>query len=422
MSIPLDRLYNHLDGLCNHDVLIYRFFPHGSKKLEDLSLLTPSSWFNTMTKPFAICNDQEPLNFDLYVQSAIEQSITNMQQFPDRLHNLAVQMNLRSMTHCPLNAYDKTLLVHSEKNSKQLDKYQQNGFIGVYWWSHALIAKDWFRYAEHDANLEYNFKDIKSDFLVYNRAWAGAREYRLKFSEILIEKNLVSACDTKFAPYDNDVHYTDHKFLNPRLQLNRNDIEYHIPHNSFTSCSSADYNNYDYKQCAIEVVLETLFDDSRLHLTEKSLRPIACGKPFILAATPGSLRYLRSYGFETFAPFIDETYDTIDDPVKRLQAITDEMLRITNLPQDEKQILWAELHTIAQRNKAKFFSDTWQEEILKEFKTNLYAGLEILQSCKTGKYWKEVNSNPSQRLIGVKYASGPEEIQQFLQWLTEVNS
>lgn len=34
MSVPLDRLYNYVDGLCNHDILIYRFFRHGSKKLE----------------------------------------------------------------------------------------------------------------------------------------------------------------------------------------------------------------------------------------------------------------------------------------------------------------------------------------------------------------------------------------------------
>jgi hypothetical protein len=48
-------------------------------------------------------------------------------------------------------------------------------------------------------------------------------------------------------------------------------------------------------------------------LTEKALRPIACGQPFILAATPGSLQYLRSYGFKTFSGYIDETYDTIQE-------------------------------------------------------------------------------------------------------------
>jgi hypothetical protein len=68
-------------------------------------------------------------------------------------------------------------------------------------------------------------------------------------------------------------------------------------------------------------VLETLFDDHRWHLTEKSLRPIACGKPFVLMATPGSLQYLRQYGFKTFDGLIDETYDSIQNPKQRLQAV-----------------------------------------------------------------------------------------------------
>jgi hypothetical protein len=48
-------------------------------------------------------------------------------------------------------------------------------------------------------------------------------------------------------------------------------------------------------------VAETVFD-TRIHLTEKTLRPIACGHPFILAAGPGSLKYLQTYGFRTFSP------------------------------------------------------------------------------------------------------------------------
>ena len=43
MSIPLDRLYHYIHDVAEQVrgdyVLIYRFWPHGSKNIEDLSVL-----------------------------------------------------------------------------------------------------------------------------------------------------------------------------------------------------------------------------------------------------------------------------------------------------------------------------------------------------------------------------------------------
>jgi hypothetical protein len=79
-----------------------------------------------------------------------------------------------------------------------------------------------------------------------------------------------------------------------------------------------------------------LFDDDRLHLTEKSLRPIACKQPFILAATHGSLQYLKDYGFKTFDSVWDENYDTIEDPYQRMLAIIQLMKNICAWTPEEK--------------------------------------------------------------------------------------
>ena len=125
-------------------------------------------------------------------------------------------------------------------------------------------------------------------------------------------------------------------------------------------------------------MLETLFDDQRLHLTEKSLRPIACGQPFILAGTHGSLEYLRSYGFKTFDGLIDETYDTVEDPVQRLEEIVREMQRIAKLDTQKKQSLYHKLKEIANYNKNHFFSDAFTTQVITEYKTNLQQALNIL--------------------------------------------
>jgi hypothetical protein len=282
------------------------------------------------------------------------------------------------------HVFKNTLLCHSELNSKELDKYTQNNFTGVYYWAHALIARDWFRFAQLDQDLKQ--KNIQSDFLIYNRAWSGTREYRLKFAELLIKSNLHHHCRMGFNGIDG-IHYSDHKFSNPAMQVCGTDLAGHFDKNNSLPTASADYCTRDYQQTAIEVVLETLFDDSRLHLTEKSLRPIACGQPFILAATAGSLAYLRSYGFKTFDSVFDESYDTISDPVERLGAIVNLMNNIKNSP--NRLEMYQQLQAIADFNQQRFFSSEFHQQVVDEFKQNFSSGFnEVLKSC-TPKYMEQ---------------------------------
>ena len=194
----------------------------------------------------------------------------------------------------------------------------------------------------------------------------------------------------KFNPMDDHCHYQDFQPVNAAFKANRYDIENYFEPCHANSDSSADYNSEDYGSIGIEVVLETLFDDQRWHLTEKSLRPIACGRPFILAATAGSLQYIRSYGFQTFAPYIDENYDTIQDPLSRLAAITNEMKRISQLSPKDKRSLWHAVYGVAKHNQNLFFSDQWQSGIFKEFVANINQGLAIMEQHKTGRHWKQM--------------------------------
>jgi hypothetical protein len=427
MSIPLDRLYNYLDDLNNCDILIYRFFPHGSKKLEDLTLLQPYNHcgpFEFAILPNMICHDQEPLNFDLYQSLDVSEIKINdnlrrmVPGFPDSppFKEFAESMpRFRLALLTAFSLYDKILLCHSEKNSKELEKFSKD-FIGVYYWAHAVIARDWFRYANYDPGLQSRL-DYNYDFLIYNRAWSGTREYRLKFSELLVKQQLQSNCLTSFSPVDN-THYTNHTFTNPSLATTTTNFEDLLPANTYKPCASADYNNSDYNQCGIEVVLETLFDDTRHHLTEKTLRPIACGKPFILASTSGSLQYLRDYGFETYGEFINETYDTIADPVDRLQAIINEMHRIKCLSASQKTDLWNKLNQIAQRNKKLFFSDAWHQKIINEYISNRD---QALDECK--KYFKGTWRTESRKILDSIGAVPPSDLtEQIRQVLSEQDS
>jgi len=394
MSVPLDRLYNFLDSINRHnghDVIIYRFSPHGSRKPEDLTPLNNSfpSWRDQMIHPYVFYHDQEPLNFDYYSKQNFRIQESLIPNHSNLEFDEVVQFKLINPV-MQAGFFDYSIICHSEKNSKNLCLYENNEYVGVYWWSHAVIARDWFRYAEHDQDLTANFDNIKHDFLVYNRAWSGTREYRLTLADMILTKNLLDHCHMNFSPLDGENHYSCHEFANPELKITTTNLEEHFALNTANSTSSADYDSRDYDMCAIELVLETLFDDDRLHLTEKSLRPMACGRPFMLAATPGSLEYLRSYGFETFHNFIDESYDLIPNPRDRLQAIVREMQRIIALDHQSKTQLWKELYEIANRNKKRFFSTEFHNDVVCEYIENFNNAMKFMHQNCTAKRWKYI--------------------------------
>lgn len=386
MSIPLDRLYDYIESLCSDDIIIYRWFPHGSKNLSDLSQTKYVNIDQVLSLPIMVAHDQEPLDYDYFETQGYQKLMhPNWYKYDSYVNFIKNVSAVRCKIHI-WNVHEKFLLCHSEKNSSELEKFNAD-FIGVYYWSHALIARDWFRFAEHDSSLHGNPTNYTQDFLIYNRAWAGSREYRLKFAELLVNNNLINCSHVKFSPTDNGLHYSQHNFKNSKFKIDNFSLETLIPENTFSPCASADYVANDYNSAGIEVVLETIFDDQRMHLTEKILRPIACGKPFILASSPGALQYLRDYGFKTFDGLIDESYDTVADPVERLECIVREMTRISQLSVTEKSALFSKLNAIAEYNKTLFFSAQWHQTIVDEFVSNFNCAIDQVAQYRNSKKW-----------------------------------
>lgn len=384
MSIPLDRLYHYIerisqDIVSEDNILIYRFYPDGAKNLDNLIPLRPlCSTFQLYQRMY--CHDQEPLTYAFYEKKC--QSID-----PDSINSLFVKYNLQRYIYKNIdvghNIYDQPLLVHSEKRSKNLICYQQANFITIYYWCHAIIALDWFRFAQKETQQ----KNIKNIFLIYNRAWSGTREYRLKFIDLLIEHNLVDSCHVYLNAVEPELgsHYGHHQFAND-VWKPINHLEHYVKNKSTAgSHYSADYDIGDYNATEIEIVLETLFDDDRLMLTEKTLRPIALGQPFILASTHGSLGYLHSYGFKTYSDVFDETYDTIEDPYLRLQAVVNLMNSIANWSDQERKEKMLLANQIAEYNRNYFFSDDFFKQVDDELRLNLHTGLTLAENTNTSK-------------------------------------
>jgi hypothetical protein len=86
---------------------------------------------------------------------------------------------------------------------------------------------------------------------------------------------------------------------------------------------------------AMSIVTETEMTNHVRRFTEKTLKPLAMGHPFVVAGNWRTLELLHSYGFRTFSPFVNEAYDTIRDDSERLLAVLEEIGRLGRMGDEE---------------------------------------------------------------------------------------
>lgn len=120
--------------------------------------------------------------------------------------------------------------------------------------------------------------------------------------------------------------------------------------NGHWHAGSADLQKEFYQKIGIDIVTETVFNYPGVQLTEKIIRPIVNKRPFIIVSAAHTLEYLHSKGLKTFAPFINECYDSIEDPIQRMKFILDEIYRIARLPIDTIQNFVLEYTSVLEHN------------------------------------------------------------------------
>ena len=90
----------------------------------------------------------------------------------------------------------------------------------------------------------------------------------------------------------------------------------------------------------VNIVSETVFDYPKKFITEKTMQAILNNRPFVIIGPSGTLEYLRSKGLKTFDHIFDESYDLIQDPNQRLEAIMNLVKKISAYPiSDIKQMV-----------------------------------------------------------------------------------
>jgi hypothetical protein len=137
-------------------------------------------------------------------------------------------------------------------------------------------------------------------------------------------------------------------------KINADPIIYHVSDNRLAGKPNdlmyrfqADF----YKKFACDIVSETVLQYPYAYISEKTLRPIACKRMFVILGAPGTLKLLQDKGFFTFGDFIDESYDDIVDSQARFLSVVAEIEKLCCMPLPKvKQYL----HSIKSRLEHNF--------------------------------------------------------------------
>ena len=213
-----------------------------------------------------------------------------------------------------------------------------------------LVTFNYYNTMKHDNNLEkdveYNVRLKNKKFVCFNKVHRGHRLYLLAR---MLENGLFDQSYYSFegawTNWLDDLHAFAHypvvtdqitknkdKFPirlniteareNP-INLELDDIKYHDD-SYFSLVTETIY----YKKHSPSSSMGMASSEDAVFITEKTYKAMVFKHPFIIAGFTHSLKTVRELGFKTFHPYIDESYDSIEDDDQRLDAITKEVERL----------------------------------------------------------------------------------------------
>lgn len=269
------------------------------------------------------------------------------------------------------------ILANSEHSKIKKSLCQQRQMLDWYFFYHGFAALDWFR----DAQYVNSSVDPTKVYLNLNHQVQHYRSYRISLLARLAKQNLLKYGSNSFHGNWSVIQQEisdSYSLMSPgEKALAHESLESISLPLTIDSCNvtpyfSAQFGFHDmqmWQKSFFHVVNETVFYQDKLHLTEKIFKPIVASRPFILVAASGNLSYLRSYGFQTFGDWIDESYDHETDPGLRLDMITKEIQKLCDMSRLQLSNLLKDMQSVLLHNKNHFFGD-FKKIILREMLDN----------------------------------------------------
>jgi hypothetical protein len=366
-----ENIFHALKSIIAHRRVLY-LAPNGATQPENIETITDNltelnvlNWaFVGNDGPLMIFYDQEPI----------------LGEFNHRLFD-----SIRDNRRGPY------VLITTEKNSDAVDSISQRyNWPTVYYFHHVFAAHDWYRGYQFDARLiDPNKRQLKKKYISFNRLTSNGRAYRSLFVSELIQRAIL---DQGYVSYNdtcpnNNKNYVfnlldarDFGLITPEvaneaiMNIATAPVPLRIDYKDETLIPNHSMLLSAVPECMesfVYVVTETCYWERKLHLTEKIFKPIVSRMPFVLVGCAHNLAYLRSYGFKTFDRWIDETYDTIEDPIERMHAIGSVLLDISNRSLDDLQEMLCEMQEVLDHNYNLFYSQEFLDHCWAELIENI---------------------------------------------------
>ena len=255
-------------------------------------------------------------------------------------------------------------VVVSERGEYVDQLCKQYGWKNHYYFYHGWACKDWFRgYDKSFLIPRARNRAPTQTFMSPNRIVAGKRDHRVLFLYNVfknqLDHNWISA--PRVCSYENiDISVVAQKYCNiyPDIEqvFNQAELPKLFPGEDTQHMTSCRLTNFDESaDSLVYVPTETVYFGRRLHITEKTFKAIALEMPFVLVAPAGSLAYLRSYGFKTFASVFDESYDLETNDIVRIERVTNLLKDLDSLSVKERQEIHRACLPMVEHNYNHFY-------------------------------------------------------------------
>ena len=315
--------------------------------------------YKSSNKNAIILYDQEPIDLDIFFSSIYRRNAF-------------------------LKSCENKLIITSEYSQELTKCCRDYGLVEAHYFYHALLCHEWYRmYWYKNIEVTNNFDRV---YITYNNLTDTKRLYR---SNLIIELSKRNLLDCGYVSYNSDYYdqtidslsryqllpaaHKNNIINNTDLLKRKMVIDTEHAHGGL----SAELDVAQFQRAFVSLVTETVFYENKVHLTEKIFKPIIAKVPFILMAGAGNLAYLKKYGFKTFGDFWDESYDLIQDPVQRFDAILKLLEDLSAKPQHELEQMKLDMADILEYNFNHFYK-TMKPVVVRELIENLSIALDKL--------------------------------------------
>ena len=315
-------------------------------------------------RAFVYCHDQEPVWPDLHAPllDDVDRRNHDLNHGQGPKHAAIITSELHS---------DSIAQVCSERNWRP-----------YYYFFHGWAAMDWYRGYDRSFILEpAALRRPQQIYFAPNRIISGPRSHRMIMMYHLLRQgstrgyySMPQVCPASHTPLDELMQPFLSRFPDMPTVFAQAGLPVNLPGETGHPMQSCWLDQFDAaSDSMVYIVTETVAQGRRLHLTEKVFRPICLAMPFLLVSTQGSLAYLKSYGFQTFEHFWDESYDEEPDDFVRIQKIAGVVAALHAMSDRARHAMWQAMQPIIAHNHNHFYQGAFEQILWHELTGMLHA-------------------------------------------------